>query len=224
MATSKLVLFDFDGTLVDSAPDLAAAVNRLRHDRNLPPLPYELLRPVASHGARGLLGTGLGLDTEHPDYAVVRQQFLDYYAENITTLSHLFSGVETMLAGLKQSNLPWGVVTNKAIGLTRPIMAKFELDVECKVLVGGDSTPYLKPNPASLLLATSTYGIAPEQCIYVGDDLRDIQAGKAAGMPTIVANYGYCKDDDTVPTWGADAIANSPEELQQQLQEWGNKA
>ncbi|NHC61775.1 phosphoglycolate phosphatase [Paenalcaligenes suwonensis] len=224
MTTSKLVLFDFDGTLVDSAPDLAAAVNRLRHDRNLPPLPYELLRPVASHGARGLLGTGLGLDTEHADYPIVRQQFLDYYAEDITTLSHLFSGVETMLDGLKEHNLPWGIVTNKALGLTKPIMAKFELNHDCKVLVGGDSTPYLKPNPASLLLATSTYGIAPEHCIYVGDDLRDIQAGKAAGMPTIVAAYGYCKDDASVSEWGADAIAHSPEELLHQLQEWAHTA
>lgn len=219
----KVVLFDFDGTLVDSAPDLANSANHLRVLRGLEPLPLDFLRPYASMGARGLLKATLDLNTDHPDFDEQRTIFLAHYAANSTTNSVLFDGVEDLLNELDQLQVAWGVVTNKALGLTLPIMDHFNLNQSSKVTVGGDCTPFLKPNPASLFLACEKLGIAPENCLYVGDDERDIVAGKAAGMDTLVAAYGYCNFDPTIPSWHADHVANHATEILPAVLEWIQK-
>lgn len=216
----KLVLFDFDGTLADSAPDLAAAANRLRLERGLEALPYATLRPYASHGARGLLKVALDLNTDDADYETYKQKFLRSYEQNMTQLTTLFDGVETMLAQLAESNLPWGIVTNKTEYLTKPLVEHLGLSQNCVVLVGGDTTPHIKPHPAPLFHAANAANIDPKQCIYIGDDQRDIQAGKAAGMATVVAAYGYCDFDPAISSWNADAIVNSPHEIYQAIDSW----
>lgn len=216
----KLVLFDFDGTLVDSAPDLAASANYIRTQQGLEPLPLDHLRPYASMGARGLLKAALDLDTDHPNYEAQKNLFLDYYAANSTTLSELFDGVDILISQLNDIGISWGVVTNKAVHLTQPIMEHFNLSATSKVLVGGDSTPHIKPHPASLFLACELTGIAPADCIYVGDDERDIVAGKAAGMATAVAAYGYCDFDPAIANWQADGIASHATEIFPIVLQW----
>lgn len=216
----KLVLFDFDGTLVDSAPDLANSANYLRTQKGLTPLALDFLRPYASMGARGLLKASLDMETNHPDYEVQKKIFLDHYANNSTVDTTLFDGIDTLIEQLNETGINWGVVTNKAVHLTQPIMDYFNLSASSKVLVGGDSTPHIKPHPASLFLACEKTGIAPEHCIYVGDDERDIVAGKAAGMATMVAAYGYCDFDAAIPSWQADAIADHATEIFPHILQW----
>src|SRR5690606_12488287 len=191
----KLVLFDFDGTLADTAPDLAAAANKQRTRRGLAPLDYESLRPFASHGARGLLKAGLDMDPDHPEYESCRQQFLADYEQDMTTLTRLFPGVKELLSTLKQNGYAWGIVTNKVEYLAIPLIVHLGLYTDCAVTVGGDTTDHAKPHPAPLLYAAEKAGFAPSQCIYIGDDQRDMIAGKAAGMATIAAAYGYCGED-----------------------------
>lgn len=216
----KLVLFDFDGTLVDSAPDLATSANYIRTLQDLTPLPLDHLRPYASMGARGLLKAALDLDTDHPDYEAQKNLFLDHYAANSTTHSDLFDGVDILISQLNDIGIKWGVVTNKAVHLTQPIMEHFNLSASSKVLVGGDSTAHIKPHPASLFLACEKTGIAPADCIYIGDDERDIVAGKAAGMATVVAAYGYCDFDPAIASWQADGIASHATEIFPIILQW----
>ena len=216
----KLVLFDFDGTLVDSAPDLAASANYIRTLQDLTPLPLDHLRPYASMGARGLLKAALDLDTDHPDYETQKNLFLDHYAANSTTHSDLFDGVDILISQLNDIGIKWGVVTNKAVHLTQPIMEHFNLSASSKVLVGGDSTAHIKPHPASLFLACEKTGIAPADCIYIGDDERDIVAGKAAGMATVVAAYGYCDFDPAIASWQDDGIASHATEIFPIILQW----
>jgi len=208
----KLVLFDFDGTLADTAPDLAAAANRQRARRGLPPLPYEALRPMASQGARGLLKASLDMLPDHPEYETCRQQFLSDYEQDMTTLTVLFPGVPELLGTLKDHGYSWGIVTNKVEHLALPIVQHLGLHTECVVTVGGDTASHPKPHPAPLLHAARQAGADPADCIYVGDDERDIVAGKAANMRTIAAAYGYCGLSE-VAAWQADAVAHSPGEI-----------
>ena len=208
----KLVLFDFDGTLADTAPDLAAAANKLRSRKGMTPLPYESLRPLASQGARGLLKACLDMTPDHSEYEDHRQQFLADYAQDMTKLTVLFPGVAELLSTLKQHGFRWGIVTNKVEYLALPIVEHLGLHTECVVTVGGDTTGYPKPHPAPLLYAAEKAGVAASDCLYVGDDERDIIAGKAAGMSTIAAAYGYCGLGE-VAAWNADAIAHSPSEI-----------
>jgi phosphoglycolate phosphatase len=208
----KLVLFDFDGTLADTAPDLAAAANKLRARKGLSPLPYELLRPLASHGARGLLKAGLDMDPDHPEYEANRKQFLQDYEQDMTSLTVLFPGISDLLKTLKQNDYAWGIVTNKVEYLALPLVEHLGLHTDCAVTVGGDTASHPKPHPAPLLYAARQTGFEPAQCVYVGDDERDIIAGKAAGMPTIAAAYGYCGGTE-VARWNADAIVYSTEQL-----------
>ena len=208
----KLILFDFDGTLADTAPDLAAAANTMRVQKGLEPLPYEVLRPMASQGARGLLKASLGLEPEHPEYEDHRIRFLSQYEKQMTSLTRLFPGVGELLATLKAEGFQWGIVTNKVEYLAVPIVRHLQLEVECAVTVGGDTAGHAKPHPAPLLYAAEKTGFQPEDCIYVGDDERDIVAGKAAGMPTIAAAYGYCQVED-IPRWNADAVVDSAHEI-----------
>ncbi|CAM5779146.1 HAD-IA family hydrolase [Castellaniella caeni] len=217
-AMSPLILFDFDGTLADTAPDLAAAANRQRTRQGLAPLPYEALRPHASHGARGLLKAALDLNPDDDAYPRVRQQFLDDYAQAMLVHTQLFPGVAELIEQLARQALAWGIVTNKVEALALPIVRHFGLDARCAVTVGGDTTPHTKPHPEPLLYAARQVGARPEHCIYIGDDARDIQAGKAAGMATVAAAYGYCADDPA--SWQADIIARSPADLWPIIQRW----
>lgn len=219
----KLVLFDFDGTLADTAPDLAAAANKQRARKGLTPLPYETFRPYASHGARGLLKVGLDLDPDHPEYEACRQQFLADYEQDMTTLTTLFPGVPELLNTLKTHDYAWGIVTNKMEYLAVPLVVHLGLYTDCAITVGGDTTEYAKPHPAPLLHAASQTGFEPSQCIYVGDDQRDIIAGKAAGMATVVAAYGYCGRDTALDAWEADAIAESVSEIWPAIQQWAER-
>lgn len=216
----KLVLFDFDGTLADSAPDLAAAANRLRAERDLEPLPYKTLRPYASHGARGLLKAALNIDASDVEYEDYRRKFLLDYEQNMTQLTLLFEGIVPMLAALSDARLPWGIVTNKTEYLTRPLMEHLGLSQDCVVLVGGDTTPHIKPHPAPLFHAAASAKVDARQCIYIGDDQRDVQAGKAAGMSTVVAAYGYCDFDPAIASWEADAVVNSASEIYPAVEKW----
>lgn len=209
---SKLVLFDFDGTLADTAPDMAVAANRLRERQGLPPLPFEALRGVTSQGARGFLRASLGIEPDHPDYEAHRQQFLADYAEHLTVLTRLFPGVPELLQALKTQGFRWGIVTNKVEYLALPIVRFLGLDDECAITVGGDTAGHPKPHPAPLFYAAEKTGFLPDQCIYIGDDERDILAGKAAGMPTIAAAYGYCEPAHAA-SWQADAVAHQVDEL-----------
>lgn len=211
MQTPRAILFDLDGTLADTAPDLAAAVNLMRSKRQLTEVPYLSLRPFASAGARGLLGAGFDIKPEHPDYEAMRIEFLANYESAIAVHSQLFADVTQLLQGIEELGLPWGIVTNKATRFTMPLQPLLGLqNAACSI--SGDTTPHAKPHPAPLLEAARQIGIKPEDCWYVGDDLRDIQAGQAAGMFSIAAAWGYC--GATEPThWKADVILDSPLEL-----------
>lgn len=208
----KLVLFDFDGTLADTAPDLTAAANKARSRKGLPPLPVDLMRPMASQGARGMLKVSLDITPDHPDYESLRLQFLHDYEQDMTARTTLFPGIAELLATLKQAGYRWGIVTNKAEYLAVPLVRYLGLHEDCAVTVGGDTTPHTKPHPAPLLHAADKAGFATSNCLYVGDDERDILAGKAAGMTTIAAAYGYCGETE-VAHWNADALASTPQQL-----------
>lgn len=207
----KAILFDLDGTLLDSAPDLVAAANLLRTRRNLPPLPYEILRPQASKGARGLVGTAFGINTEDTRYAGLRDEFLQTYEAAMTVHSRLFAGVTVMLEGLKEHGIVWGIVTNKLARFSNVLVPQVGLATTA-CLVSGDTTAYAKPHPAPLLFAAQTLQLNAEDCWYVGDDERDIQAGRAAGMRTLAASWGYCQAEE-VKHWQADWILQQVDEL-----------
>lgn len=214
--TSKAVLFDFDGTLADSAPDLAAALNRMREKRGLETLPVEATRAYVSMGARGMLRVGFGMTPDDQSYAAMREEFLQLYAEAICVHTRLFNGMSDVLAELDRRSIVWGIVTNKAMRLTERILPALGLAPGC--VVGGDSTPHLKPHPAPLLLAAKRLSLPPERCTYVGDDLRDIQAARAAGMRCIAVDYGYHGGETSgPPTWNADAVISHPSQLLEHL-------
>lgn len=211
LAIPRAVLFDLDGTLADTAPDLAGAVNRLLVNRGLEAKPYHLLRPFASHGARGLIGAGFGLKPEEDGYEELRVAFLQDYEANLARDSRLFDGVSELLDHLQKKGLSWGIVTNKAARYTDALVPQIGLQ-HAGCVISGDSTPHAKPHPAPLLEAARRLGLPALDCWYVGDDLRDIQAGQAAGMHTVAAAWGYCADTEP-QSWGADALTNSPQDL-----------
>lgn len=215
---TRLILFDFDGTLVDSAPNLALAADRQRERRGLSPLPYEDYRPYASHGARGLLKVALNMDSSHPEYADTRQQFLDDYEDDMTSRTALFPGIAEMLDALDAQGLPWGIVTNKLSYLALPLIEHLGLSERSRAFVGGDTTPFSKPHPEPLQHAARIAGFACEASLYIGDDERDIIAGKAAGMPTIAATYGYCDPTQAIH-WQADRVATTPTAIHPAIQQ-----
>ena len=204
------VLFDLDGTLADSAGDLAGALNRMRAERGLPPVPVDTLRPHASAGARGLLGAGMGIAPEHPDYKALRHTFLDYYEAALDVSTRLFDGIDELLYALERRALGIGIVTNKVKRFTTPVVAALGLDRRCGAVVSGDTTDYPKPHPAPLLHAAELLRVDPSRCVYVGDDLRDVQAGNAAGMATIVAEYGYLGEARCAGDWPATGWIDHP--------------
>lgn len=201
----KAVLFDLDGTLADTAPDLAFAVNKMRADRGLPLTPFELLRPVASAGARGLLGVAFGISPGDDGFDAMRAEFLANYAAHIADSTVLFDGVAELLAAIDAQGLRWGVVTNKPERYTDALLPMIGLG-HAACSVSGDTTPHPKPHPEPLFEAARRLQLQPGDCWYVGDDLRDIQAGKAAGMPSIAAGWGYCGLAEP-KGWDADCIA-----------------
>lgn len=209
----RAVLFDLDGTLADTAPDLGGALNRLRERRGLPALPISQLRPVASAGARGMLGAGLGMAPGDEHYESARVEFLSEYEAALDRDTRLFDGVAECLASLAQQGLRWGVVTNKATRFTVPVVAGLGLDRSAAVVISGDTTPHAKPHPAPLLEACARLGIAPHEAVYVGDDLRDMEAARAAGMPAIAAAYGYLGATPDLGAWRADAVIATPLDL-----------
>lgn len=220
MRNSKIacVLFDLDGTLVDTAPDLVAALNHLLTEDGRECIPYASARPYASAGSRGLLKLGFAIEETDPGYAELRRRFLDFYANNLHHHSRPFDGIEQALTALQSLGLNWGVVTNKPGFLTDPLMAALEFPSAPLCIVGGDATPRLKPHPDNLLLACQQIGHAPENCLYVGDAERDIIAGRRAGMRTVAVSYGYIENGHAPAEWGADALIDHPGELIQHLQ------
>ena len=204
------VLFDLDGTIADTAPDLIAALNRVRADHGREPLPVPHLRPYASMGARGMLGAGMSVDPEHPQFPALRDAFLDYYEGALCVHSKLFDGIDQLLAGIEERGLKWGIVTNKATRFTMPLLLALRLSTRAHAVVCGDTTPHAKPHPAPLLFAAECLGIAPGRCVYVGDAERDVTAGAAAGMQTIVARYGYIEPREAPHDWPADGMIDDP--------------
>jgi len=207
---SKAILFDLDGTLADTAPDLGAALNHLRVKEGLSPLTLPEFRGYASSGARGLLKVGFGLLPEDSRYESMRNAFLDFYEAHICVESRLFPGMTELLGAIEKRGLRWGVVTNKSKRFTPRVLAALEVDKRASCIVCGDSTPHLKPHPASLQLAARELELDPAECVYVGDDLRDMQAARAAGMHSVAAAWGY---GDAVESWKADRIVAHPSDL-----------
>ncbi len=213
MAKVQAVLFDLDGTFADTAPDLGRALNRLRAEQKLEPLPLAIMRAHASSGARGLLKAGFGLTPESEGYDALRDRFLDLYAENLCVETRLFEGIPELLSKIEARDLPWGIVTNKANRFTEPLLRTLAVGHRAACVVSGDSTPHIKPHPAPLLQAAALLGLAPGDCVYVGDDLRDVQAARAAGMRFVAAGWGYLGDGVDPRTWDADAVVSHPREL-----------
>lgn len=205
----KAVLFDLDGTLIDSAPDLGAAADKMRVDRGLPSLPLERYRPMAGAGARGMLGIAFGIGPDHPEFAELREEFFRNYESCMTQRTYVFEGVKQLIDSLVQREVAWGVVTNKSMRFAGPLTKGMPLFSTARTVVGGDTTPHPKPHPAPLLEAARQLNVKPIECVYVGDDLRDMQAGKAAGMGTVAATYGYLGSTD-VREWGADIHIETP--------------
>jgi phosphoglycolate phosphatase len=193
----------------------------MRHDRGLEMRPLETLRPFASAGARGLLGGAFEIGPEHHDFAVMRDEFLANYEADLCIETTLFPGIDELLDQLDARGVRWGIVTNKITRLSAPLVALLGLDTRAACLVCGDTTPHSKPHPAPLLHAAELLDVAPERIVYVGDDLRDVQAGFAAGMITVAAAYGYCGDDIPPRRWHANHVVDSPVELQHLLRDIG---
>lgn len=209
----KAVLFDFDGTLADTAPDLGHALNRQRIARDMPVLPIEQIRSQASAGSRGLLGLGFNIKPGDNDYESMRDEFLDFYTQRLCHDTCLFPGVDELLDHLETRNLPWGIVTNKPARFAHPLIEMLGLAQRVSCVICGDETTNTKPHPEPLLTASKKIAISPVHCIYLGDDIRDVQASLAAGMQPIVACYGYLGNDQPPETWGAKYLIDHPEEL-----------
>ena len=218
MSRRALVLFDLDGTLIDTAPDMAAALNDLLAAEGRAPLPFADIRPHVSHGAAGLLRLGFGLEGDGTELHRLRTSFLDRYQANLAGASRLFPGIAELLQRIETEDRAWGVVTNKPGWLTEPLLRLLGLDTRAAVIVSGDTLEQCKPHPAPLLHACTRTGFKPAEAIYVGDAERDVAAGIAAGMDTFVALYGYLGPDDHPGAWGASALIEHPADLGPYLQ------
>ena len=206
-------LFDLDGTLVDTAPDMAGALNRLRAESDLPALPYDVIRPWVSHGAMALVKLGFGHDLAADRLEALRLRYLDIYAAHLCVESVLFPGMAGVLEALEAQGRGWGVVTNKPAFLTEPLLAGLGLHTRAGCIVSGDTLPVRKPDPAPVRHACTLLGLPESACVMIGDAERDIASARAAGSPSIAAAFGYVLEDDDPHTWGADAVVNHAEEL-----------
>jgi len=210
----KGVLFDLDGTLLDTAPDMALALNIQREHHGLAPLPYSDIRPYVSHGAIAMLKLGFDISTHNPDFKAMREQYLQIYADNLAVHTTLFPGLDAFLDSLDKKEIKWGIVTNKPAFLTQPLLQALKLNKRASSIISGDTLLQKKPNPAPLFLACKESSLMPAQCIYVGDAERDIAAGRAAGMKTIIAEWGYITPDDAVDEWRANHSISKSSELE----------
>ena len=213
MSAIKTVLFDLDGTLIDTAPDMAAALDTLCREENQPVLPYAKVRPVVSNGSIALLKLAFGDVMDEQRLQYLKQRYLEIYHQNICIDSSPFIGIEKVLDHIERNGLNWGVVTNKPGWLTLPLMDRLQLLQRAATVVSGDTTENSKPHPDPMHHACDEASSKSDECMYVGDARRDIEAGKNAGMKTLVANYGYIGTNEDINTWGADAIINTPEEI-----------
>ena len=209
----RTVLFDLDGTLLDTAPDLAYALNETLREFGCDPLPYDIIRPVVSHGGIALIRLGFGLGPEHDGYVPRRQRLLEIYRANIARETRPFDGMADVLDTLELQGLNWGVVTNKPAWLTDPLLKAMGLYERAAAVVSGDTLSECKPHPAPMLHACEFAGSMPHECLYVGDAKRDIEAGHNAGMQTMIALFGYIGDADDPHDWGADALVETPERI-----------
>ena len=212
-AAHSAVLFDLDGTLVDSAPDLAGAGNDMRRDRGLPELPFERLRPMVGSGARGMVGAAFGITPDDAAFPALRDEFLSRYESRLTRESRVFDAMLPVLDTLDAASVPWGIVTNKISRYTGPLVEALGLAARAAVVICGDTTPHAKPHPAPLLEAARRLGVTAARCVYVGDDLRDVQAGRAAGMRTIAVAWGYLGQGEPIGAWQADDVIDRPAQL-----------
>lgn len=209
----RAVLFDLDGTLIDSAPDLAGAANLLRARHGLPPLPYDDLRPMVGSGARGMVGVAFGVVPGDERFEALRADYLALYEAHMLHRTQVFEAMAPVLQALEQAGLPWGIVTNKHERFALPVIQGLGLHRRAACVIAGDTTPHAKPHPEPLLEAARRAGVPPEACVYVGDDLRDVQAGRAAGMATLAAAWGYLGQGESIADWGADAVIDLPDGL-----------
>lgn len=207
------VFFDLDGTLVDTAPDLAYALNQVLIEHHAPTLSLETIRPVASDGSPGLIKLAFGLSPEEPDYQAIQTRFIELYSLHINRESKLFSGMEKVLQTIEKSGSKWGVITNKPAFLTDPLMRALGLDKRSSCIVSGDTTANSKPHPDPMLFACKASNVEPENCLYIGDAQRDIEAGNIVNMDTLIAHYGYLKSTDQPETWQAKAMIHRPEDI-----------
>ena len=212
------MLFDLDGTLIDSAPDLAGAANDLRAAHGLASLPYAQLRPMVGSGARGMVGAAFGVAPGDDRFEALRDEFLQRYEARMLSATTIFDTMAPVLQALAVARLPWGIVTNKAARFAEPVVRGLGLHTSSAVLVCGDTTPHAKPHPAPLLEAARRLGVGAEACVYVGDDHRDVVAGRAAGMATLAAAWGYLGQGEVIDAWGADAVLPNPSALLQWLE------
>jgi 2-phosphoglycolate phosphatase len=207
------VLFDLDGTLLDTAPDLTRALNRVLVEQGRAPLPPASVRPYVSHGTRGLLRVGFDMTPDEPGADALRQRMLEVYAQGLADTTRPFPGILDLLEGLERAAIPWGVVTNKPERFTAPLLELLGLARRASVVVGGDTVEQSKPHPAPLLHAARRISMDPGRCVYIGDAQRDIEAGRRAGMRTLAVLYGYLGDDDRPHEWGADGVIHTPAEV-----------
>ncbi len=210
---TKAVLFDLDGTFADTAPDLADALNKVRLENDLPALPLEDVRLETSNGAHALIKMGFQLEKDDPMFSQLKDRLLENYSNNIAQYTTLFDGIEDLLQKLEQQNILWGIVTNKPERFTNPLMKELGITPRTNCIVSGDTTAHSKPHPESLIYAAKLLNLTPFECLYIGDAERDIQAARNAGMPSLVAMFGYLGSDDHPETWGADGSIDHPLEV-----------
>jgi phosphoglycolate phosphatase len=214
----RAVLFDMDGTLLDTAPDFIAVIQTMRASRGLPPIDDQRIRDVVSGGARAMVQSGFAVDPLSDEFEALRLEFLELYQQLCAVHSHLYDGMEELLADIERANLLWGVVTNKPLRFAAPIMQRLGLDARSSVLVCPDHVTHSKPDPEPMLLACKQLALEPGSVLYVGDDLRDIESGRAAGSKTAAVRYGYIHPDDNPSHWGADVVIDHPRELRAVLE------
>ena len=209
----RAVLFDLDGTLIDSAPDLAGAGNDMRVARGLSPYPLTHFRAMVGAGARGMVGRAFGVAPHEEAFAALRDEFLARYEARMTQETRVFEGMAPVLDAFDAHALPWGIVTNKIARYADPLARALGLLPRAATLVCGDTTPHAKPHPEPLLEAARRIGVQARDCVYVGDDQRDVEAGRAAGMTTVAVHWGYLGEGDAIEAWGADHLLQTPDDL-----------